>query len=205
MKARYVVLEGIQGSGKTDQIFLLVNLLRSKGIAVHQTKEPGGADAAARAIRLITQTPEYNLTTKTEVLLYNAARAQLLGLIRDQLKKDVWVVCDRSYLTTLAIQYYARNDIKNYSEVEQICKFAVGGTEPDLTIVLDVPAKVAQKRAEARYRGERFDQLELDFLKRMRQGYLKEAKKRGHPVIDGTQTIATVAKAIERHIVKFLT
>ncbi len=200
MKGRYIVLEGIQGSGKTDQIKRIAEWLRGQGIAVHTTREPGGGDVTARTLRIITQNPAYNLTTKTEVLIYNAARAQSLEVIRNVLARGVWVICDRSYLTTLAIQYYARGDVKNYDDINKICEFAVGDMWPDLTLVLDVPAEVSKKRASARYRGERFDTLDLDFLQRIRKGYLTEAKKRKLTVIDGTQTQASVFEAVSGHI-----
>jgi len=155
-------------------------------------------------LRIITQNPMYNLNTKAEVLIYNAARAQSLEIIRNVLSRGVWVICDRSYLTTLAIQYYARGDVKKYDDINKICEFAVGDMWPDLTLVLDVPAEVSKKRASARYRGERFDTLDLDFLDKIRRGYLTEAKKRKLPVIDGTKNQAAVFDAISGHIKPFL-
>ncbi len=200
MKGRYIVLEGIQGTGKTEQIARLGQWLRSKGLHVHITREPGGADLTARTLRLITQNPTYRLNTKTEVLIYNAARAQLMEIIRDLLSRDVWVLCDRSFLTTLAIQYYARGDVDDYDTINKICEFAVGDMQPDLMLVLDAPAEVVQARASARYRGERFDNLQLDFLRRMREGYKTEATKRNLPLIDATKTPNEVFALLQAQI-----
>lgn len=199
-KGKYIVLEGMQGSGKTAQINLLATWLRNQGIAVYTTREPGGADAVTRTIRFVLQNPSYNLNTRTEVLLYNAARAQLMPVIQDLLDRGVWVLCDRNYLTTLAVQYYARNDTNAYKEIEQICQFATAGLQPDATFVLDIDAKAAQDRASARYRGERFDQLDLDFLERVRNGYLQEAKKRNLPLIDARKPVADVHDELKQYI-----
>ena len=196
MKAKYIVLEGIQGGGKTLQTQLLADRLKTAGSAVHVTREPGGSDLAARAIRYITQNPQYPLMTKTEVLLYNAARAQSLEVIRDLRERDVWVICDRNYLTTLAIQYYARNDGLNYEEIETICRFSVGDMEPDVTIILDIDPSIAAERVKNRVIKERFDGLNKEFLERMRRGYLSEAKKRHLPVIDASQSIEAISEQI---------
>lgn len=193
MAGKYIVLEGIQGTGKTTQIQLLADKLQKQGQAVYITREPGGSDLAARMIRYITQNPQYSLTTKAEVLLYNAARAQSLEVIRDLLERDVWVLCDRNYLTTLAIQYYARNDGLKYEDIAQICEFAVGDMEPDLTIVLDLAAEEAMTRVSDRDTKERFDDLKKDFLDKMRQGYLTESKKRHLNVVDASADITSVA------------
>lgn len=204
MKGKYIVLEGIQGSGKTAQAAKLASWLRSEGIPVHITREPGGADVVGRTLRLLTQSPNYNLNTRAEVLLYNAARAQTLEIIKNLVDRGVWVICDRSYLTTLAIQYYARGDVKEYDEIMRICKFAIGDMWPDLLLVLDVPEKVAQERSSARYRGERFDSLPLDFLKRMRAGYKLEAKKRKLPLIDASHGEDQVFEKLKTAISKLI-
>ncbi len=180
----YIVLEGIQGGGKTTQIQLLADRLQREGKPVYVTREPGGSDLAARMIRYITQNPQFPLTTKAEVLLYNASRAQSLEIIRDLRDRGTWVLCDRNYLTTIAIQYYARNDGLDYDDVTRICAFAVGDMEPDTTIILDVDAETAAERAASRTIKERFDGLQTDFLERMRQGYLTEAQKRHLHIID---------------------
>lgn len=197
MRGRYIVLEGPQGSGKTSQIALLAEWLRGQGIAVHTTREPGGADVVSRTLRQITQNPSYSLNSRSEVLLYNAARAQLLPIIDTLLKRGVWVICDHNYLTTLAVQYHARGDIKSYKDIERICMFAVGNLHPDITFVLDIDAGTAKKRTSTRYRSERFDKLSQDFLQRVRNGYLSEAKKRALPVVDANQTQEMVLAEIK--------
>lgn len=196
MTGRYIVLEGIQGGGKTTQVELLAERLKKAGKAVYITREPGGSDLAARMIRYITQNPQYPLDTKAEVLLYNAARVQSLQVVRDLTARGVWVVCDRNYLTTLAIQYYARNDGLAYDDIARICEFAVGNMEPDHTIILDLDAKTAASRVKNRTIKERFDGLSVDFLQRMRDGYVTEASKRQYPIVDANQNEQAVADHI---------
>jgi dTMP kinase len=200
MAGVYIVLEGIQGTGKTTQIQLLADNLQKQGKAVYITREPGGSDLAARMMRYITQNPQYPLTTKAEVLLYNAARAQSLEVIRDLLQRDVWVLCDRNYLTTLAIQYYARNDGLNYEDIARICDFAVGDMEPDLTVILDLDPEIAMKRVTGRDVKERFDDPKKDFLDKMRKGYLIEAKKRHLQIVDASVDTGTVAAQLWKSV-----
>jgi dTMP kinase len=198
--ARYIVLEGVQGTGKSTQIDKLQKWLEDEGVVVHRTREPGGADLVARSVRTITQDPTYPLNTKAEVLLYNAARAQSLENVRKMLERGVWVISDRNYLTTLAIQYYARDSGLDYKDIDTICRFAVGDMEPDLTVVLDLDPKIAHERTRNRYQAERFDNLRLDFLKRMRDGYFKEAKKHKLPLVDASGTEDAVFKKIKKLI-----
>lgn len=198
MKAQYIVLEGIQGTGKTTQAQLLADYLRAQGIPVHTTREPGGADLTARAIRAITQDPTYPIDTKTEVLLYNASRARSLEIVRDMLARNVWVICDRNFLTTLAIQYYAQGEHIDYDDIVRICEFAVGDMMPDQTVILDLPTEKAVRRLRGRHQGERFDNLDTAFLERMRQGFLKEAATRHYPVIDANGSEKTVHERIRK-------
>ena len=196
-RGKYIVIEGPEGAGKTTQINLLVNKLRAAGLPVRAFREPDSqTDLTARTIRMITQDPRYPMNTRTEVLLYNAARSQSLDIIKNSVAGGVYCVCDRNYLTTLAVQYYGRGDVPDYDLINQIIDFAVNGTEPDLTIVLDAPANVLRKRLEDRSGGEKFDDLEEDFLERVRAGYLWEANQRNFPVVFATDDPETVSSNI---------
>lgn len=188
-KGYYIVIEGPEGVGKTTQIEFIAAELQKYGYAVRLFREPDSqSHLSARAIRQITQDPNYPLNTRAEVLLYNAARALSLEVIKDSREQGVICLVDRNYLTTLAIQYYGRGDVPDYDTINTIIAFAVGDMEPDLTIVLDAPADHLYKRMQARKHGERFDNLDLEFLDRVRAGYLLEAKQRQYPVVfaDGT-------------------
>lgn len=196
-KGKYIVLEGPEGVGKTSQLLELARRLQAAGLPVRTLREPDSqSDLTARAIRQLTQDPRYPMNTRTEVLLYNAARAQSLEVIKHSTEHGVICLVDRNYLTTLAIQYYGRGDVPDYEIINNIINFAVGGMEPDLCILLDAPVATLRKRLSTRYNGERFDNLDDAFLERVRAGYLWEAHQRKLPVIFATEDFSTVADSI---------
>ncbi len=153
-------------------------------------------DLTARAIRHLTQDPRYPMNTRTEVLLYNAARSQSLEVIREARDNGIICLVDRSYLTTLAIQYYGRGDVQDYKRINDIIDFAVGEMQPDLMLVLDAPVEQLKARTETRYSAERFDNLDEGFLERVRAGYLWEAKQRNLPIIYATGSVDEVFKEV---------
>lgn len=186
-RGKYFVLEGPEGVGKTSQTLILASKIRAAGLPVRVFREPDSqTDLTARAIRQITQDPRYPMNSRTEVLLYNAARSQSLETISKSLSSGVYCICDRNYLTTLAIQYYGRGDIPDYDVVNQIIRFAVAGLEPDLTIVMDAPVNILMQRQELGHGGDRDDRLNEEFLERVRAGYLWEANQRQYPIIFST-------------------
>jgi dTMP kinase len=196
-RGKYIVIEGAEGVGKTTQLYELARRLQAVGLPVRTLREPDSqSDLTARAIRQLTQDPRYPMNTRTEVLLYNAARAQSLQVIRQSVEHGVICLVDRNYLTTLAVQYYGRGDVPDYPTINHIINFAVGGIEPDLCIVLDAPVNVLRERLHGRYHGERFDNLTDAFLERVRAGYLWEAKQRNLPVVFATEEPAKVADSI---------
>jgi dTMP kinase len=198
-KGRYIVIEGPEGVGKTTQLEILARKLEQEGYPVRLFREPDSqSDLTARTIRMLTQDPRYPMNTRTEVLLYNAARSQSLEIIRKAREQGVICLCDRNYLTTLAIQYYGRGDVPDYNTITSIIDFAVADMQPDLTIVLDAPVKILRERAHSRGSGERFDNLDESFLERVRAGYLWEANQRNFPVVFGSDSEDVVATNIWR-------
>ena len=183
-KGLYIVVEGPQGVGKTTQVGLIVEKFDKLGIPARQMREPDSQnDLTARVIRSLTQDPRYPMNTKTEVLLYNAARSQSLDIVKNHTNNGISCIVDRSYLTTFANQYYGRGDITDYNALTSIINFAVGGIEPDLMVVLDSEVATLKDRLSGRYQGDRFDNLDLEFLERARAGYLWEARQRNLPII----------------------
>lgn len=196
-RGKYIVIEGAEGVGKTTQLDELARRLQAAGLPVRTLREPDSqSDLTARAIRQLTQDPRYPMNTRTEVLLYNAARAQSLQIIKQSIEHGVICLVDRNYLTTLAIQYYGRGDVPDYQTINSIISFAVGGIEPDLCIVLDAPVNILRARLHKRYSGERFDSLPDAFLERVRAGYLWEANQRNLPVVFATDEPAVVSDNI---------
>jgi dTMP kinase len=198
-QGKYIVLEGPEGVGKTTQVQELARRLQAAGLPVRVLREPDSqSDLTARAIRQLTQDPRYPMNTRTEVLLYNAARAQSLQIIKNSVEQGIICIVDRNYLTTLAIQYYGRGDVPDYATINTIINFAVGGIEPDLCVVMDAPVETLLARAKGRGSGERFDNLDQAFLERVRAGYLWEAKQRNLPVIDARDSLEGIADAMWR-------
>jgi dTMP kinase len=204
-RGKYIVIEGAEGVGKTTQLEELTRRLQAAGLPVRTLREPDSqSDLTARAIRQLTQDPRYPMNTRTEVLLYNAARAQSLQVIKQSVEHGVICLVDRNYLTTLAIQYYGRGDVPDYQTINSIISFAVGGIEPDLCVVLDAPVNVLRGRLDNRYNGERFDNLTDAFLERVRAGYLWEAKQRDLPVVFATDEPNVVSDNIWKLVSKEL-
>jgi dTMP kinase len=202
---KYIVLEGPEGVGKTTQLQELARRLQAAGLPVRMFREPDSqSDLTARAIRQLTQDPRYPMNTRTEVLLYNAARSQSLQIIKQSVEQGIICLVDRNYLTTLAIQYYGRGDVPDYQTINTIINFAVGGVEPDLCIVMDAPVSTLRERLHDRYQGERFDNLDDAFLDRVRAGYLWEAKQRNLPVVFATEDEEQVANGIWNLVAKEL-
>jgi len=196
-RGKYIVVEGPEGVGKTTQLTLLATRLQAAGIPVRTLREPDSqSDLTARAIRQLTQDPRYPMNTRTEVLLYNAARSQSLQVIKNSVEQGVVCIVDRNYLTTLAIQYYGRGDVPDYQTITSIINFAIGDVEPDLCIVMDAPVATLRERAKDRGQGERFDNLDEAFLERVRAGYLWEAQQRQFPVVYASEDPNTVSDHI---------
>ncbi len=200
-KGKYIVIEGAEGVGKTTMVRLIAEQLQAAQIPVKIMREPDSQnDLTARAIRRLTQDPLYPMNTRTEVLLYNAARSQSLQVIRQMTENGVTCLVDRSYLTTLAIQYYGRGDITDYDKINEIITFAVGEVQPDLMIVLDAPVPILRERVKDRYNGERFDNLDESFLERVRAGYLWEAQQRNLPIVYANEDVNTVFKRVWQYV-----
>lgn len=200
-RGKYIVLEGPQGVGKTTLASMVVHELERLGIPARQMHEPDGqADPTTREIRRLTQDPSYPMNSRTEVLLYNAARSQSLELVRTVRDEGVVCVVDRSYLSTLAIQFYGRNDIIDYQRLNDIIAFAVGDMWPDLTVVLDAPVQMLHERARQRGETERFDSLDAAMLERIRAGYLWEARQRNLPIVYATGRVDEVFRDVWQHI-----
>ena len=153
MRGLFVTLEGIDRSGKTTQAALLLEALGERAVGV---REPGGTPAG-ECVRGVLKDPAVELSPEVEALLFAAARAQLVSdVIRPALAEGRVVVSDRYLDSSLAYQGSARG--LGVEAIEAINRFATGGLEPDLTILLDLDPTVAASRAGEE---DRFEQAEL--------------------------------------------
>jgi dTMP kinase len=190
----FITLEGPDGSGKTTQVKPLVDFLISKGFPIFAAREPGGTPIGDQVREILMRLDNKSMNPRTETLLFCAARAQLVSeVIRPELAKGNIVLLDRYADSTLAYQGYGhQNDLE---QIRQILKFATGGLQPDLTILLDIDSEAGLRRRQAGG-GEwnRLDAYQLELHQRTREGYLKmaQAEPARWVIVDANQTPAMV-------------
>jgi dTMP kinase len=174
MRGRFIVVEGIDGSGKSTVAARVADELTRRGRAVLRTREPGGTLIGEKIRALLLDARNAEMVPFTELFLYMASRAQLVDeIIRPSLRKGVDVVCDRYYYSTAAYQGAAgRVGIPVVLAVaETIAKFE----RPDLVALLDLDPAVARRREGIR--DDRVESKGLAYQKRVRAGFLRLAKR----------------------------
>ncbi len=173
----FISLEGPEGSGKTSQLPPLVQYLRERGYTVFPTREPGGTSIGEQIRAVIHDLKNVEMHPRTETLLYQAARAQIVEeVFKPRLAAGEVVISDRYYDSTIAYQGYGhRQDLE---QVRALVKYATGGLVPDLTFLLDVDVEAGLKR-KTRNGSEwnRLDAYTLEFHQRVRKGYLEMASE----------------------------
>ncbi len=174
-KGVFISFEGIEGTGKTTQAQLLSRRLEDEGHDVVLTFEPGGT-VIGRRIREILLLPEHlEMSAITELLLYNAARAQHLAeKILPAIKGGKIIITDRFSDSTVAYQCYARGI--DMALIMSIDRLATGGLQPDLTILFDLDAVAGLARNRDANKTDRFELEDIAFHRRVREGYLAIAK-----------------------------
>lgn len=199
MNGYFITFEGSEGCGKTTQIEALAKALEAEGKTVLITREPGGT-VIGEKIRNLLQDPSHEnaISDMTELLLFSASRAELIASrIQPALERGEIVICDRFYDSTYVYQGLGRAIDMNI--VKQLNQITVGPLKPDLTILLDLDAKIGIERAKSRQSGEldRIENESLDFFEAVREGYLALAKKETErfKIIDGLLSVDEI-KAI---------
>ena len=183
----FITFEGVEGSGKTSQIQRLKKYLTQKGIPCKVTREPGGSPIGEKVRKILLNPEHREMVPATELLLYEAARAQhVKEVLKPLLKKGGIILCDRFCDATLAYQGYGRRiDLK---WVDRLNDLSSQDIKPDVTFLLDCPTVVGLNRALQRNRTlgqereERFEREEIQFHRRVRKGYLAIARKEPHRV-----------------------
>jgi dTMP kinase len=197
---RLISFEGSEGSGKSTQITRLAAHFQKTHRDVVTTREPGGTEIGEQIRNIIVHNSKGDeMCAETELLLFTAARAQLVReVIAPALLRGAMVLSDRFLDSSTVYQGIGRNLAAD--PVAQINRFAVGDVMPDLTIVIDVPEEVSLARLKTRASGlpDRMERENVDFYKKVREGYLVLAK--GMPerfiVVDGTKTEDAIEKKI---------
>ncbi|CAG0907041.1 unnamed protein product, partial [Cyprideis torosa] len=194
---RFVSFEGSEGVGKTTQIARLKRRLESLGRTVVTTREPGGTEVAEQIRNLVLDKTMPPMAPDTELLLIYAARAEHVArVIKPALDDGAVVISDRFADASMAYQGFARGiDVGRLKELNQ---WVLGGFKPDVTVLLDMPVQVGMERARARDTLDRFEQEEIGFFERVRQGYLSLAREDPDRVkiVDANGSVDEVASAI---------
>jgi len=183
MAGCFITFEGVEGSGKTTQIRLAGEFLREKGLPVLMTQEPGGTPLGERIREILLNQAGFDISGEAEVLLFAAARAQHTdAVILPALETGKVILCDRFSDATIAYQAYGRG--LPQEAIREICRFASRGLSPRLTLLFDLPVEKGLERAflriagrEERSREDRFERENLDFHRRIREGYLTIARE----------------------------
>ena len=171
MRGKFITFEGIDGSGKSTQLEILASGLRSRGIDVLTTREPGGT-TLGRKLREVFLESEETVTPLAELLLFAADRAQHVEyLIKPALEAGRTVISDRYSDATVAYQGSGRGF--SDTTIQKVIELATGGLRPDLTLFFDVPIETALARTRGRdQKGNRMDQESAEFYERVREEYL---------------------------------
>ena len=204
VSGKFITLEGIEGVGKTTAVDTVTsfceNYLNKKVI---NTREPGGTKLAERFRDLLLEETEEHLTSRAELLLFFAGRAQHISeLIEPALQKGYFVISDRFIDATYAYQGGGRGvDLNVIKTLENMVH---PNLKPDLTLLLDAPLDICAKRVNSRKFKDRFEQEQDDFFEKVRNSYLKRANQEPQriKIVNANQSINGVQKSIENELLK---
>ncbi|MBN1494103.1 MAG: dTMP kinase [Candidatus Omnitrophica bacterium] len=194
-KGYFITLEGIEGCGKSTQICHVARYFKRHKKPYIIVREPGGTKIGEKIREILLDKKNNAMAHSAEVLLYCAARAQIVHeVIAPALKKGITVICDRFYDSTIAYQGYGLG--MDLRRVQDLCAFAADGLVPDITLLLDLPVKTGLTRAG---RTDRIEGRSLRYHEKVRKGFLALARahKRRFFVINATQKITAVKERIE--------
>lgn len=195
----FITFEGIEGSGKTTQIPRLVEFLEQAGYKVVTTREPGGTPIGDQIRDILLDLRNTEMQIRTEVLLFQASRAQLVEqVIRPSLAQGYLVICDRYADSTLAYQGYGYQ--LDLNQLREIIHFATGGLKPDLTLLLDIDVEEGLRRRFGGGGKNRLDAYDVAFYQRVRQGYhlLAQAEPQRWVMLDASQPPERVQSDIQK-------
>lgn len=199
MEAKFITLEGIEGSGKTSSIKSITDLLDGKRISYVVTREPGGSSIGSE-LRSILLDPKTEISSEVELLLMLADRKDHVEkVILPNLETGNWVISDRFMDSSIAYQGGGRKLDKKM--IDSFSK-NLNLPNPDLTLLFDVPVEISLSRVKARGELDRFEQEKLDFHNRIREAYLELAEQNVNriQIIDSSREIELMLKSVEQII-----
>jgi dTMP kinase len=195
----FLVLDGLDGAGKSTQMARLADWLRTAGNKVTVCRDPGSTLLGDQVRQLLLQKSSMAIDPRSEMLLFMVARCQLVHeIVRPALAAGSMVLCDRFQMSTLVYQGHGGH--VPLEEIRAVGQVATGGLEPTHTFVLDLPTAVALARI-----GRGLDRMEsrgAEYLDRVRHGFLAEARRAADrcTVIDARQSVDQVAEQIVAHV-----
>lgn len=202
---RFIVVEGLEGAGKTTAIQTIQQYLESLSYTVIVTREPGGTVIGEQLRHIIkTKVDGEVLEPRAELLLMYAARVQLLEqVIKPSLAKGIWVIADRFELSTYAYQGTGRGI--NQQIIDNLSTICLSSFKPDWLLFLDISPEQGLERVQQRGSKDRIEQESLDFFKRVYQGYQHKIKTMDNvQLIDASQSVDSVQDAIRQQLNHFL-
>ncbi|VTU06437.1 dTMP kinase [Actinobacillus porcinus] len=205
MNGKFIVLEGLEGAGKTTALNTVVAQLKALGVTdLVFTREPGGTPLAEKLRNLIKYETEEPVTDKAELLMLYAARIQLIeNIIKPALAQGKWVIGDRHDLSSQAYQGGGRQLDKAF--MQMLKESVLGDFEPDFTLYLDIDPALGLARARGRGELDRIEQAGLDFFYRTRARYLELVKDNPKAVIiNAGQELERVTADIQSAVQKFV-
>lgn len=201
MKAKFITLEGIEGSGKTSSLKSITDLLDKKNISYIVTREPGGS-SIGKELRAILLNPDTEISPEVELMLMLSDRKDHVEkIILPNLEKGNWVVSDRFMDSSIAYQGGGRQlDKKLIISLTDYLNLP----QPDLTLLFDLPVEISLSRVKARGELDRFEKEELEFHKRIRNTYLDLAKNNSNriKIIDSSKKIESMLNNVKQAIEK---
>lgn len=203
-QGKFIVIEGMEGAGKSSAISVITEYLAEKGIAFKQTREPGGTPLAEQ-LRTIVKSAKHDeqLTQETELLLMYASRSQLLAnVIQPALSEGDWVIGDRHDLSSRAYQGGGRGIDDQI--METIANVTLKGFKPDLTLYLDIEPQIGLARARARGELDRIELEQIDFFERVHKKYQSLANADDTIItVDASQEMPKVHQDIRQALDNF--
>ncbi len=196
-KGKFIVIEGLEGAGKSTAVSVINQWLQEKGIShIENTREPGGTPLAEKMRALVKESHEEELSDKSELLLMYAARVQLVETkIKPALHQGAYVVGDRHNLSSLAYQGGGRGI--ELSLIQAISDAVLGDFKPDLTIYMDISPELGLQRARQRGELDRIEQQAVAFFHRTRQTYLSLVNQDENAItIDASKSLDEVKLAV---------
>jgi dTMP kinase len=209
---KLITFEGIEGSGKSTQIKLVAEYLIEKNVEFLITQEPSGTDIGRKIGGILFNREHHYMCAETEMFLFCAARAQhVRELIMPALKQNKVVLCDRFSDATFAYQGAGRGLEKKF--INLVNDYSSLLLKPDLTLLFDLPVEIGLKRATERNNRlkepsstDRFERENMDFHRRIREGYLNifQNEPDRFRLIDATRDVDTIQKEVRQQMIEFL-